>query len=267
MSEPIPEYEVYAIKYARRESTRSKNFLFPDQPDGPMPIDYFIWAIVNGQRSIVVDVGFDAAEARLRSPQYLRCPVETLAHIGIHAADVKDVILTHLHYDHCGNIDRFPAARFFIQDREMAFATGRNMLYDMFRDIYTLRHIQDVIGVLYDKRIVFVSEVAEIAPGVNVYRVGGHTDGLQVVRVRTRRGWVVLASDSAHFYANLDRANPYPRVYNVGDMMRGFDTLRSLADSASHIIPGHDPLVLERFPPPNAALKGIVARLDADPIP
>jgi glyoxylase-like metal-dependent hydrolase (beta-lactamase superfamily II) len=262
----IPEYEVYAIKYARRESTRNQNLLFADLHDGPMPIDYYVWAIVNDERAIVVDIGFDAAEAQARGRQYLRCPAESLAQIGIQPKDVKVVILTHLHYDHCGNLDRFPEARFFLQDREMAFATGRNMLHDILRHAYTLSHVQALIGAVYDKRVVFVDPNTEIAPGVTVHHVGGHTDGLQIVRVRTRRGWIVLASDAAHFYANIDIPNPYPVLYSVGDMLRGFDTIRALADSPAHIIPGHDPLVMERFSAQSAASKGVVARLDADPI-
>jgi glyoxylase-like metal-dependent hydrolase (beta-lactamase superfamily II) len=231
-----------------------------------MPIDFFVWAIVNDERCLIVDMGFDAAEARSRGRERLRCPIETLGQLGIHSSDVKDVILTHLHYDHCGNLDRFPTARFYLQDREMAFATGRNMLHDIFRSVYAPRYVQDLIGAVYDKRVVFVQESAEITPGITVHHVGGHTDGLQVVRVRTRRGWVVLASDAAHFYANMNRANPYPIVFSVGDMLRGFETVRALADSEAHIIPGHDPLVLERFPAPKSEMQGIIARLDAEPI-
>jgi len=266
MSKTTPEYEVYAIKYARRESTRNANFLFVDPHDGPMPIDYFIWAIVNDEQCIVVDIGFDAAEAQARGREHLRCPAQSLSQIGIQPKEVKNVIITHVHYDHCGNLDRFPAARFFLQDREMAFATGRNMLHDILRNAYTLSYVQALVGAVYDKRVVFVDKSAEIAPGVTVHHVGGHTDGLQVVRVRTRRGWMVLASDAAHFYANMDIPNPYPVVYSVGDMLRGFDTVRSLADSPVHIVPGHDPLVLERFPAPSSASEGVVARLDAEPI-
>lgn len=262
----IPEYEIYAIKYARRDSTRNRNFLVADPHNGPMPIDYYLWAIVNDRRCIVVDVGFDAAEAKARGREHLRCPVASLGQIGIQPKDVENVIITHLHYDHCGNLQRFPSARFFVQDREVAYATGRNMLHDVLRDAYTLSHVQALIGAVYEKRVVFVDRTAEIAPGITVHHVGGHTDGLQIVRVNTRRGWMVLASDAAHFYANMDISNPYPVLYSVGDMMRGFETVRALADSPTHIIPGHDPKVLDRFPAPATGLKGIIARLDADPI-
>ncbi len=266
MPTTIPEYEVYAIKYARRESTRNQNFLFPDPHDGPMPIDYYVWAVANSERSIVVDTGFSAIEAHARGREHLRCPAESLAQIGIQSKDVKDVILTHIHYDHCGNIESFPEARFVVQEREVAFATGRNMAHDILRHAYTVRDVQALIGALYERRVALVDHSAEIAPGVTVHHVGGHTDGLQIVRVRTRRGWMVLASDAAHFYANMNLPNPYPLLYKVGDMLRGFDEMRSLADSPTHIIPGHDPLVIERFPAVSTASRGIIARLDSEPI-
>jgi glyoxylase-like metal-dependent hydrolase (beta-lactamase superfamily II) len=83
-----------------------------------------------------------------------------------------------------------------------------------------------------------------------------------VVRVATRRGWVVLASDASHYYANMEQVRPFPIVYNVGDMVEGWRKARSLAESDEHVIPGHDPLVLERYPAPARELQGVVARLD-----
>jgi len=78
--------------------------------------------------------------------------------------------------------------------------------------------------------------------------LGVHAHGLQAVRVHTERGWVVLASDAAHYAANWHRRSPFPIVYHVGDMLRGFDTLRALADSDDHVVPGHDPQVRLRYP-------------------
>jgi glyoxylase-like metal-dependent hydrolase (beta-lactamase superfamily II) len=115
---------------------------------------------------------------------------------------------------------------------------------------------------VYAGRVRFHDGEGEIAPGVSVHHVGGHTMGLQVVRVATRRGWVVLASDASHYYANMEQGRPFPIVYNVGDMVEGWRKARSLAESESHVIPGHDPLVLERYPAPSPALQGVVARLD-----
>ena len=82
----------------------------------------------------------------------------------------------------------------------------------------------------------------------------------------TRLGWLVLAVDAAHFYDNMALPNPFPIVFNVGDMLAGFNRLRELADAPENVIPGHDPLVMKRYPAPSKSLEGIVARLDADAV-
>ena len=79
MQTPLPEYEIYAIRYATRESLRRDNFIGGDPHDGPMPLDYFVWAIVGPDKTYVVDTGFDAAVATKRGRKLLRCPSEGLA--------------------------------------------------------------------------------------------------------------------------------------------------------------------------------------------
>lgn len=260
-----PRYEVYAIKYAHHARRASENFLggVPhDAHDGPMPIDYFVWLIRGDGRDIVVDTGFSAATAARRQREHLRCPAEGLRLLGCDARAVKDVVITHLHYDHVGNFDLFPAASFHLQDDEMQYATGRYMAQPLFGGAFD---VEDVVGMVrnaYAGRVRFHGGDAELVPGLSLHLIGGHTRGLQVVRVQTRRGAVVLASDASHLYANMEQVRPFPIVFDVGAMVDGYQRLRALADSPAHIIPGHDPLVLARYPAPSPALEGIVARLD-----
>ena len=255
-------YEVYAIKYARHERRASANFIGGDAHDGPMPLDYFIWLLRGAGREIVVDTGFSPAAAARRGREHLRCPRDGLRLLGTDAAAVKDVVITHLHYDHAGNFELFPAAALHLQELEMRYATGRHMCQECFRGAFD---VEDVVGMLrrvYEGRVHFHAGDATIAPGVSVHLIGGHTMGLQVVRVETRRGALVLASDASHFYANMEDVRPFPIVWSVAEMVDGYERLRALAASPQHIIPGHDPLVLQRYPSPANDLQGIVARLD-----
>jgi glyoxylase-like metal-dependent hydrolase (beta-lactamase superfamily II) len=255
-------YEVYALKYAHHARRASENFIGGDPHDGPMPLDYFVWLIRGAGREIVVDTGFSAAMAAKRGRDHIRCPTEGLRLLGIDSKGVRDVVITHLHYDHVGNFDLFPAATLHLQDLEMRYATGRYMAHDCFRGAYEVEDVVGMVRRVYENRVCFHDGDAEIAPGVSVHLIGGHTMGLQVVRVATRRGAVVLASDASHFYANMAQTRPFPIVWSVADMVEGYRKLRALADSAEHIIPGHDPLVLERYPAPSSSLQGIVVRLD-----
>jgi hypothetical protein len=48
-------------------------------------------------------------------------------------------------------------------------------------------------------------------------------------------------------------------------MLEGFNTLRRLATSANHIVPGHDPLVMERYPVARQGMEVWIVRLDTEP--
>jgi glyoxylase-like metal-dependent hydrolase (beta-lactamase superfamily II) len=257
-----PQYEVYALKYAHHERRAAENFIGGDPHDGPMPLDYFVWLIRGDGREIVVDTGFSAAVATRRGRHHLRCPGASLALLGVDAATVPDVVITHLHYDHVGNFDLFPRATLHLQELEMRYATGRYMCSECFRGAFDVEDVAGMVRRVYEGRVRFHDGDTQLFPGVSLHLIGGHTMGLQVVRVATRRGWLVLASDASHFYANMAEARPFPIVWSVADMVDGYERMRSLAASAGHIIPGHDPLVLERYPAPDKALQGVVARLD-----
>jgi glyoxylase-like metal-dependent hydrolase (beta-lactamase superfamily II) len=256
-------WQVYALKYATHNRMARENFIGGDPHDNsPMPLDYFVWAVVSGDHAIVVDTGFGEDAAKKRGRTLLNSPEKGLLAIGIDPLKVQDVIISHMHYDHSGNYDAFPAARYHVQDDEMAFCTGRYMSHPFMRLPYDGDDVVAMVRKLYAGRVVFHDGDEDFAPGISLHRVGGHSKGLQMVRVHTRRGYVVLASDAAHYYANMEKGLPYPFVFNVGDTLEGYRRAHALADSPGHVIPGHDPLVLQRYPAAAPELQGWVARLD-----
>ena len=263
---PAPTvYELFAIKYATHERGAHENFVFRDVHDAPMPLDYYVWVARSAERTFVIDTGFSEETGRRRERTILRNPREGLAAIGVDAAAVEHVILTHMHYDHVGNFEIFPRATFHLQDREMAYATGRYMCHGRLRAPFDVENVTGLVRELYRGRVAFHDGFEQLDSGLSVHLVGGHSHGLQIVRVLTARGWVVIASDAAHFYAHMETGNPFPIVLNVGEMLEGHRTCHKLADSPRHVVPGHDPLVLRRYPAPSRELEGIAARLDAMP--
>ena len=244
----LPNYEMFAIRYATVDRRAADNFMRHDNHDEMMPLDFFIWAIRSADVCIVVDTGFSELSSAKRNRRFLCHPSEGLSELGIDVKTVSDVILTHLHFDHAGNCGMFERAVFHLQDAEMAYATGRHMSHHMLNHFYDVDDVTRLVREVYSGRVRFHDGDAQIAPGIFVHKMGGHTEGLQVVRVNTQRGWVVLASDAAHYYANLEGENPFPAITNVGQMFDGFRQIRDLADSPDHIIPGHDPEVLRTYP-------------------
>lgn len=257
--DPTPCYEVFAIRYAWVDRRRTENFIAHDPHEASMPMDYFVWLIRDATRTILVDTGFNERAAHERKRNFLRCPISALGVLGVQPDQVTDVILTHLHYDHAGNLKLLPSARMHLQEKEMQYATGKYMQYQMLRHAYAVEDVIDVVRGVYTDRTVFHDGDTRLLPGIELILVGGHTMGLQSVRVHTKRGWVVLASDASHFYDNMNNHSPFPIVFDVGAMLAGYDKLRRLADGDDHIVPGHDPEVMRCYPSWGDTALGIVS--------
>ena len=258
-------YEIYAIKYGSHDRQSNENFIDGDDHSYPMPIDYYVWLIRNATRTVLVDTGFGPESAQKRGRLIHKTVEEGLRALDVKTEHIEHVIITHLHYDHAGNIDLFKNAVFHLQDLEMEYATGRDMCHENMRRAYDVDDVVQMVRKVYQQRVMFHKNEDVIIPGVSVFHVGGHTKGLQCVLVETARGNVILASDASHFYANMERRKAFPIVYNLGDMMEGFNQIERRATTKNHIIPGHDPKVLELYSPPDPSLKGWIARLDLEP--
>jgi glyoxylase-like metal-dependent hydrolase (beta-lactamase superfamily II) len=254
-------HQVYAIRFATFPGRkRTENFLGGDPHDAPMPFDYFVFLITGPSGPVLVDTGFGADVARKRGRNHLICPGDALRMLGVAPESIADVVLTHLHYDHCGNQDLFPVARFHLQTAEMVYATGPCMQLGALRIGYDPDDLAATIRKLFDGRVVFHEGNAEIASGLTLHRIGGHTDGQMAVRVMTKSGWLVLASDAAHFHENFLMRRAFPWVYHVGATLAGFERLKQLAASDDLVIPGHDPGIMQRFPAVSGC-EGVVVQL------
>ncbi len=260
-----PVYEVFALRYgARTDWTRAKSYMNDANPNTPDAIDYFLWVIRNADRTIVVDTGFDAATAERYKRTPFEDPTAQLKRFGVDAASVDDVIVTHMHFDHVGALPAYGKARFHLQEADLAYATSPSMKYDFLRFAYDRVHVGQMLDHVYSGRAKFYDGDDDIAPGISVHRVDGHAIGLQVVRVNTARGWVVLASDAAAYIEQFADYRVSPAVVDAEAMLHGYDRLRQLASSEDHIITGHDPitsLIYPRVP----GIDANVFRVDAPP--
>jgi glyoxylase-like metal-dependent hydrolase (beta-lactamase superfamily II) len=257
-------YEIFALKYGcQTNRTRYYNFMADDDHASPGPIDYFVWVIRNDNRTIVVDTGFDHKEAANRGRQIELLPREILERIDVDADSIDTLIVSHLHFDHAGTLGDFPNARFHLQEAEMAYATGKCMCDAALQAPFTADHVCDMVKNVFSGRVHFHNGDGEIAPGITVHHAPGHSKGLQCVRVMTNNGPVVVAADAAHFYENYEMRKPFFITVDVEATLRTYDRLTELADGKmENVIPGHDPLVLKRYPALSAETEGVVHRLD-----
>jgi glyoxylase-like metal-dependent hydrolase (beta-lactamase superfamily II) len=109
--------------------------------------------------------GIHAEVAARRKRDYLREPAQGLAALGIEAASIRDVILTHFHYDHVGGYRAFPDAQFHVQDAEMRYATGRFMCHSRFSHGYDVEDVEGMIRLVFSGRVTFHKGDAELYPG------------------------------------------------------------------------------------------------------
>lgn len=243
-------HEIYGVKFGQNlKGTRGHYFLGADGDphDEKMRLDYYVWVIRSPGQDIVLDAGFTAETNQTRQRDHWEDPSQALARIGVEVASVPYVILSHLHYDHCGDLDPFTSAKFVLQEEEMAFWTGRFAPRAEFARNIELADIQRIVRLNYEGRIQMVDGLHEVVDGVWVQKVGGHTPGIQATFVNTAQGVVVLASDTSHFFENIEQDKPFAVHADVVDMYRAFDTMKAAA-SSNIVVAGHDPLIAERFP-------------------
>ncbi|MGZ3329680.1 MAG: MBL fold metallo-hydrolase, partial [Xanthobacteraceae bacterium] len=153
MSEDV--HEIYAIRYGHHDRKAAENFIGGDPHDVLQPLDFYVWAIVGPRGPIILDTGFDAAMGKKRQRETIKPVGEGLQAIGIDPAAVETVIVSHMHYDHIGNYDLFPRARYHLQDCEMAYATGRCMCHMALRLPFEADDVVAMVRKVFAGRVEF----------------------------------------------------------------------------------------------------------------
>jgi glyoxylase-like metal-dependent hydrolase (beta-lactamase superfamily II) len=239
-------WKAYAVRFAsdpvRREA---QTFLGGAGGDGLAPFAYYAYLLHGPIGWVAMDTGATPETCAAYGKLSHSTLPGAMAVLGVEPGTVRHVVQTHLHWDHAGQPDLFPAATFHMQAREMAYVTGPAMRHPVLRAGYRAADIAAHTALLHEGRLALHDGTVELAPGLVLHHAGGHTDGLQFVRLRTRRGWMVLASDTVALRAHLERRVPFPALYHVGDALDAFDHVLALADAPELIIPAHDPWVMQ----------------------
>ncbi len=145
----------------------------------------------------------------------------------------------------------------------MAYATGRCMCEGAMRVPFTVDHVCQMVKHVYSGRVQFHDGDGGIAPGITVHKCPGHSKGIQAIRVMTAHGPVVLASDVVHFYENIEKRKPFFITIDAEATLRSYDRLIELGGGLRNVIPGHDLMILKRYPAWKPETEGLVHKLDA----
>lgn len=246
-------YEVVILRYGTREAAASEVYLnhhLYHEPDAAIGMDYFIWVIRNSARTICVDTGFSGAIGRARGRTLLVEPGKALAEIDVDPTAVPTVVVTHAHYDHIGNLPLFPDSQLVLAADEYQFWMGPHRRRTQFHHSIEDSELEYLSAAVTGGRVTLFSGRLDLAPGVELVQLGGHTPGQTVVRVATLAGVVLIASDAVHYYDEYDKDRPFSSVADLVGMYAGFDTIRAWfrAGEVQHLVAGHDPTTLDRFP-------------------
>ena len=240
----MAEWSVLAARYGTLDTTLSDAYYrwsAYGEPDGPARLDYFFWVLQSPTETILVDTGFHADAGRKRGRTVRIDPVDAMAQLGVTADTVSRILLTHLHYDHTGNLDPFPDAELLVPARELDFWLSPMGQRGQFAHSVEERELEAVRGAVAAGRVRRLDDGEEVADGVRVIHLGGHTPGQMAVTVPG----VTLASDAVHFYDELEHERPFAVIADLAEMYEAYDTLRALPGD---LVPGHDPAVMERYP-------------------
>jgi glyoxylase-like metal-dependent hydrolase (beta-lactamase superfamily II) len=249
----VSTYEVLAVRYGTRTASKAESYLnhhLYGEPDEPITMDYFFWLVRNPERTVLVDTGFGAGPGSRRGRTMLVDPVVALSALGVEAESVDRIVVSHAHYDHIGNLHRFPNAELVIARREYEFWTGPYGRRFQFAHSTEANELEYLAAAHTQGRLRFVEDTLDLAPGIELVVVGGHTPGQLVAQVGVEGGGAaLLAADALHFYEELERDRPFFAVSDLVEMYRAFDLLGEMTEDPGRLlVAGHDAAVGTRFP-------------------
>jgi glyoxylase-like metal-dependent hydrolase (beta-lactamase superfamily II) len=228
----------------------------------PMVYSVITTAPSGGRRDVfLVDTGF-AGGRSMTGRQFAdaETPQTVLAKVELEPRDVKTILLTHLHFDHVGNIDAFGDANILVQRSEYeGWKEALRMLSDQPQDktnwVLSSMNLDDVDRfdrAIADGRVTFVDGTHEVRPGLKLHLAADtHTFGSQWVEVSTPEGSFVVAGDAIVSFANVERM--WPPGYHQGNtwnLLRTYRQVKALTgdDWSRRVVPGHDMELFRRMP-------------------
>jgi glyoxylase-like metal-dependent hydrolase (beta-lactamase superfamily II) len=258
--------DVQAIRYGSNEARRSSSYLRWDvyaQADATFTISYFFWVVRGPHGVLLLDTGFDEPVAARRGQHLVASMSGCLAAAGVEPGEVGTIVLSHLHFDHIGNLELFPEAELVVQAAEMEFWSDPIARRPQFASVAERSYLDTVARADAEGRIRRITGDTVLAPGVTAIGLPGHTPGQQGLRIAGADHGVVLASDAVHYYDELRHDMTFIIVHDVAEMYRSYDRLRAYEASGDVVVPGHDTEVLDRFPTEPFGDGGMIVHLTA----
>jgi N-acyl homoserine lactone hydrolase len=207
--------------------------------------------LVEGERTILVDTGFGDVglmddlhpgfDCRRREDQTLE---GVLGSEGYRPGEIDDVVLTHLDWDHCYNLDLFEHADVCVQRRELEYAIAP---YPMHADRYDAKSLgREPPWLTVD--LTPLEGETDLCPGVTAFPTPGHTVGHQSLAVDTGGETTVVAADAVPTFENLEAENGAFRRGLAMNEFEWWESAHEVRSRADRILPGHEWGVVDAGP-------------------
>lgn len=255
------DYSIKLLEYGGIPNYPKSGLVYGAHNQGVTYLPFFYNLIQGNNVNILYDIGYrdrSTDEQKDWSTIFggvnIEKPEEVLEKVHLKPEDIDIVILSHLHFDHAGNIDKFPNAHFYIQKEELEGWVSSFNLPKQIRDWVWLAtditHINELLQVAAENRLTLIEdEEYEVVKGIKTHTAKGHTFGTQALTVNTKEGKYALAQDVVYVYENATHYKPLGLGLDNLAQLESIHKLNELVNGdMTKLIPGHDIAVFEMFP-------------------
>ncbi|KQU50515.1 Zn-dependent hydrolase [Rhodococcus sp. Leaf278] len=264
----VDDYSIWVLEYSHAPEYPVSGVLYGEHNEGTINLPYGYVVLKNSERTIMIDVGYNYSKyGKVMADRFgvvdWQSPRTVLAEIGVDPDDIKDVIVTHAHFDHFGNVDDFPNAVFHIQEEEFSKWLWTLTLPSQFAWLKRALNPDDVVraaSLAGDGRLKLLDgDVQDILPGIDVWTAfDSHTFGSQFVSVKNAAGadiWV-LAGDLRYVFENITGIDNSGEYVPIGlasgsqlNLLLATEAMMSLVDhDHKKVIPIHEDRLPQVYP-------------------